>query len=173
MCYGLRLYYRRGLHWLTKENGGICWERLGHHPVLVVAFRDFLRPTENDQLLVVMVLFSFIKCVWVLVFILWKRSALIDERKWLKMLWESGWPCLHGRLLWDFEAYGKWPISCANGIFLSLNVCYGLHVHYTRGVHQFMRENGGILCWQHAGHPVLVVSFVSFCGLSEMINFLC
>jgi hypothetical protein len=80
-----------------KENGVVCCERPGC-PVLVVARGEFLTPTENDQFLVLMVLFSFIKRMLRFLFIIHMMSALIDERKWWFWLRASGLSCLGGHL---------------------------------------------------------------------------
>jgi hypothetical protein len=64
-----------------------------------------------------MVLFSFLKRVFRLVSILYKRSVLIDERNWPLPLRGSGSPCHDG-----FQ--GEFSLSPGNDLFFALMVLF-------------------------------------------------
>jgi hypothetical protein len=57
---------------------------------------EFCRPPGNDQFLVLMVFSSYIKCVFQLVIILFKRCVSIDERKWSFVVRASRLTCQGG-----------------------------------------------------------------------------
>jgi hypothetical protein len=48
--------------------------------------------------------------------VIWMQKGYIVNQQ-LASVNNLQYNCLGGRLLWDSEAYGKWPISCANGAF--------------------------------------------------------
>jgi hypothetical protein len=93
VCSDLQVYFISGLYWLMKEIGHLHCEPPAW-PVMVVSMVRFLGLWEMTYYFVLMVL-SFIKHVFWLVIIIYKRTVSIDEINWQFGLWGSRSTC-HG-----------------------------------------------------------------------------